>query len=83
MVKCKKGQGNKPGSVTSKPPPEKKQKEERKKKRKAKADAAGPILRKKKAKGTPSATLGRAPNVEPPLVLEVPPGAAPVAVEQR
>ena len=81
----KKGQGNEPGSVTSEPPPEKKQKGERKKKkkRKAEADAAGPIPKKKKAKGTPSATLGKAPNVELLPVPEVPPGAAPVAVEQR
>ena len=63
-VKCKKGQGNEPGSITSKPPPEKKQKGERKKKKKRKVDAnaAGPIPKEKKAKGTPSATLGRAPQ---------------------
>ena len=85
VVKCKKGQGNEPGSITSKPPPEKKQKGERKKKkkRKAKADAAGLIPKEKKAKGTPSAALRRAPDVELLPVLEVPPGAAPVAVEQR
>ena len=85
VVKCKKGQGDEPRSVTSKPPPKKKQKGERKKKkkRKARANAAGPISKKKKAKGTPSATLGRAPDVELPLVPEVPPGAAPVAMEQR
>ena len=84
-VKCKRGQGNEPGSVTSEAPPEKKQKGERKKKRKRKAetDAAGPILKKKKAKGTPSATLRRVPDVEPPLVPEVPPGAVLVAMEQR
>ena len=84
-VKCKKGQGNEPGSVTSEPPPEKKQKGERKKKkkRKAEADAAGLIPKKKKAKGTPSATLGRVPEVELLPVPEVPPAAAPVAVEQR
>ena len=67
-VKCKKGQGDEPRSVISEPPPEKKQKGERK---------------KKKAKGTPSAALGRAPNAELLPVPEVPPGAAPVAVEQR
>ena len=84
-VKCKKGQGDEPGSITSEPPPEKKQKGERKKKKKRKAetDAAGLILKKKKAKGAPSATLKRAPNAELLPVLEVPPGAAPVAVEQR
>ena len=82
-VKHKKGLGDEPRSVTSEPPPEKKQKGERKKKRKAKADTAGPIPKKKKAKGTPSAALGRAPNAELPPVLEVPQGAAPVAVEQR
>ena len=84
-VKCKKGQGDELKPVTSKPPPEKKQKGERKKKKKRKAetDAAGPILKKKKAKGTPSAALGRAPDMELLPVPEVPPGAAPVAVEQR
>ena len=84
-VKHKRGQGDEPGSVTSKAPPEKKQKGERKKKKKRKVeiDAAGPIPKKKKAKRTPSATLGRAPDAELPPVLEVPPGAAPVAVEQR
>ena len=84
-VKCKKGQGDEPRSVTSEAPLEKKQKRERKKKqkRKVETDAAGPISKKKKTKGTPSATLERAPNVELPPVLEVPPGAASVAVEQR
>ena len=83
VVKCKKGQGDKPGSVTSKAPPEKKQKGERKKKRKVETDTAGPIPKEKKAKGTPSSALGRAPNAELLLVPEVPPGAALVAVEQR
>ena len=84
-VKCKRGQGDKPGSITSEAPPEKKQKGERKKKRKRKVetDAAGLILKKKKANGTPSATLGRVPNTEPLLVPEMPPGAALAAVEQR
>ena len=84
-VKCKRGQGDKPGSVTSVAPPEKKQKGERKKnkKRKAETDATGSIPKKKKAKGTPSATLGRVPNAELLPVPEVPPGTAPVAVEQR
>ena len=84
-VKHKKGQGNEPGSITSKAFLEKKQKGKRKKKRKGKAetDAAGLIPKKKKAKGTPSAALGRAPDAEPLPVPEVPPGAAPVAVEQR
>ena len=83
-VKCKRGQGDEPGSITSEAPLEKKQKGERKKKRKRKAetDAAGPIPKKKKAKGTPSATLGRASKAEPLPVPEVPPGAARVAVEQ-
>ena len=84
-VKHKRGQGDEPGSVTSKAPPEKKQKGERKKKKKRKAetDAAGPILKKKKAKGTPSAALRRALIAELLPVLEVPPGAASVAVDQR
>ena len=84
-VKCKRGQGDEPGSVPSEAPPEKKQKGERKKKRKRKVetDAAGPILKKKKAKGTPSAALRRAPNAKPLLVPEVPPGATLVAMEQR
>ena len=84
-VKCKRGQGNEPESITSEAPPEKKQKGERKKKRKrkVKTDTAGLILKKKKAKGTPSATLRRVPQAEPPLVRDVPPGAAPVAMEQR
>ena len=84
-VKCKKGQGNEPKPITSEPPLEKKQKGERKKKKKRKVetDAAGLIPKKKKAKGTPSAALRRMPNAELPPVLEVPPGAAPVAMEQR
>ena len=56
-VKRKKGQGDEPKPVTSKPPPEKKQKGERRKKEKADADE--PIVKKKKARGTQSATLGR------------------------
>ena len=84
-VNHKRGQGDEPGSVTSEAPPEKKQKGERKKKRKRKAetDAAGLIPKKKKAKETPSAALRRVPNTEPLPVLEGPPGAALVAVEQR
>ena len=84
-VKCKKGQGNEPEPMTSGPPTEKKQKGERKKKkkRKAEADADELILKKKKAKGTLSAALGRAPDTEPPPVLGVPLGAAPMAVEWR
>ena len=84
-VKHKKGQGDEPKPVTSEPPPEKKQKGERKKKkkRKAEADADESIPKKKKAKGTPSATLRRAPNTEPLPVPEVPPGAVPMAVEWR
>ena len=83
-VKHKKGQGNETKSITSEAPPEKKQKGERKKKkRKAETDAAGLILKKKKAKGTPSATLRRVPDAELLPVPEVPPGAAPVAMEQR
>ena len=75
-AKGKKGQGKEPGSVTSEAPPEKKQKGERKKKKKRKTetDTAGLIPKKKKAKETPSATLGRAPDVELPPVLAVPPG---------
>ena len=85
VVKCKKGQGDETRSVTSQPPPYKKQKGERKKKKKRKVetDVAGLILKKKKAKGTPTAALGRVPNTELPPVLEVPRGAVPVAMEQR
>ena len=50
---------------------------------KAETDAAGLILKKKKAKGTPSAALRRVPNAEPLPVPEMPPGAARVAMEQR
>ena len=84
-VKCKKGQGNEPEPMTLGPLTEKKQKGERKKKKKRKveADTGEPILKKKKAKGTPSAALGRAPDAEPPPVPGVPPGAAPTAVEWR
>ena len=84
-VKRKKGQGNEPEPMTSGPPTEKKQKGERKKKKKrrAEADADEPILKNKKAKGTPSAALGRAPDAESPPVPGVPPGAASTAVEQR
>ena len=49
-VKCKKGQGDEPGSITSEAPLEKKQKGVRKKKkekRKAETDAAGLIPMKK------------------------------------
>ena len=83
-VKHKKGQGNEPEPMTSGPPTEKKQRGERKKKkkRKAEADADELIPKKKKAKGTPSATLGRAPDTESLPVLGVPPGAVPMAVEQ-
>ena len=81
-VKRKKGQGNEPEPMTLGPPTEKKQKGERKKKKKRKveADTDEPILKKKKAKGTPSTTLGRAPDAESP---PVPLGAAPTAVEWR
>ena len=83
VLKCKKDQGGEPGSTASEPPPEKKQKKERKKKKEAEADSAEPVTKKKKAKGTPSATLGRAPDTELLPVPEVPQEAAPVAVEQR
>ena len=71
--------------MTLGPPTEKKQKGERKKKKKRKveADADEPISKKKKAKGTPSATLGRVPDVESPPVPGVPPGAALTAIEWR
>ena len=46
-------------------------------------DTAESTPKKKKAKGTPSATFGKAPDAEPPPVPEVPPGAAPMAVGQR
>ena len=86
VVKCKKGQGDEPKPVTFQPSLEKKQKGERrkkKKKKKAEADTDEPIPKKKKAKGTPSTALRRAPDMEPPPVLEVPPGAAPMTTEQR
>ena len=51
--------------------------------RKLETNAAGLIPKKKKAKGTPSAALRRVPHAELLLVPEVPPGAAPVAMEQR
>ena len=84
-VKCKKGQGNEPEPMTMGLPMEKKQKGERKKKKKRKveADSDEPILKKKKAKGTPSTALGRAPDAESPPVPGVPPGATPMAVEWR
>ena len=83
MVKPKKGQDDEPEPITSDLPPEKKQKGERKKKkkRKAEADADEPIVKKKKAKGTPSSALWRAPDMEPPPVPEVPLGAVLMAVE--
>ena len=85
VVKCKKGQGDEPGSITSESPLEKKQKGEGKKekKRKVEADAAGPIPKKKKAKGMPSAALGRVPGMELPPMPEVPPGATLMVMEQR
>ena len=81
-VKCKKGQGSEPEPMTLGLSMEKKQKGERmkKKKRKAEVDADELILKKKKAMGTPSATLGRAPDAEPPPVPGVPLGAALMAV---
>ena len=84
-VKRKKGQGNETKPMTTGPPTEKKQKGERKKKKKRKveADSDEPIPKKKKAKGTPSATLGRAPDVESLPVLGVPPGATPTAIKRR
>ena len=84
-VKCKKGQSNEPEPMTSGLPTEKKQKGERKKKkkRKAEADADDQIPKKKKAKGTPSATLERAPDAKPLPVPGVPLGAAQTAVEWR
>ena len=84
-VKHKKGQGNEPESMTSRPPTEKKQKGERKKKKKRKveADTDEPILKKKKAKETPSTALRRAPDTESLPVPGVPPGAASKAVEQK
>ena len=83
-VKHRKGQGNEPKPVVSEPLPQKKRKGKgKKKKRQVEADTAKLIPKKKKAKGTPSATVGRAPDVEPQPVPEVPPGAALMAVEQR
>ena len=84
-VKHKRGQGNEPKPMTSGPPTEKKQKGEKKKKKKSKAEADADELipKKKKAKGTPSATLGRAPDAESLPVLGVPPGATPTAIEWR
>ena len=51
--------------------------------RKQEADSAEPAPKKKKTKGTPSATLGRVPDAEAPLVPEVPQEAALVSMEQR
>ena len=83
-VKRKKGQGNELEPMTSGLPTEKKQKGERKKKkRKVEAATDEPIPKKKKAKGTPSAALRRAPDMEPLPVPGVPPGAALTAVERR
>ena len=84
-VKHKKDQGGEPGSTASEPPPEKKLKKERKKKKKkeTEADSAEPAPKKKMTKGTPSATLGRAPDAEAPLMQEASQEAAPVSVEQR
>ena len=79
-VKHKKGQDSEPEPMTPGPSTEKKQKWERRK-RKAEADADEPIPKKRKAKGTPSTTLRRAPDAEPPPVPGVPPGAAPMAIE--
>ena len=70
--------------MASEPPPQKKWKGEgKKKKRQVEADTAESTPKKKKAKGTPSATLGRPPDVGSLPVPEVPLGAAPMAVEQR
>ena len=83
-IKHRKGQGKEPEPMASEPPPQKKRKGEgKKKKRQVEADTAESIPKKKKSKGATSTTLGRAPGVEPPPVPEVPPGAAPMAVEQR
>ena len=70
--------------MTSEPPLQKKWKGEgKKKKRQVEADTAESIPKKKKAKGIPSTALRRVPDAEPLPVLEVPPGAAPMAIEQR
>ena len=70
--------------MTSEPPPQKKWKGEgKKKKRQVEADADESIPRKKEAKGTPSAALGRAPDAEPPPVPGVLLGAAPMPVGQK
>ena len=83
-VKRKKGQDDEPEPVTSEPPLEKKPKGERKKKkRQMEAGKDELILRKKKSKGTPSAALGRAPDVELPPAPEVLLGASPMAVEKK
>ena len=83
-VKHQKAQGNEPEPTTSEPPPQKKQKGEgKKKKRQVEADTMESTPKKKKTKGTPSIDLGRAPDTEPLPVPEMPPGAAPMAVEQR
>ena len=85
VVKYKKDQGSEPGSAASEPPPEKKQKKEIKKnkKKEVEADSAEPVPKKKKAKGTLSATLRRAPEAELLPVPEVPQEAALVAMKQR
>ena len=83
-VKRQKGQGDEPKPMTSEPSPQKKQKGEgRKKKRQVEADADEPILRKKEAKETPSATLGRAPDAKPRPAPGVLPRAASMPLGQK
>ena len=70
--------------MTSEPPPQKKRKGKgKKKKRQVEADTAESIPRKKEAKGTPSTTLGRAPNAEPLPVPGVLVRTAPTPVGQK
>ena len=84
-AKHQKRQGDEPEPMISKPPPQKKQKGQgkKKKKRQVEVDADELTLRKKKAKRTLSATLGRAPEAEPSPTMGILPGAVPTAVESR
>ena len=83
-VRRQKAQRSEPEPTASELPLRKKHKGEgKKKKRQVEADTAESTPKKKKAKGTPSAALRRAPDAEPQPVLEVPPGAAPMVIEQK
>ena len=83
-AKHQREQGGEPEPMTSEPPPQKNQKGEgKKKKRQVEPGTDEQVLKKKNVKGTPSATLGRASDAEPPPAPEVLPGAAPMAIGQK